>query len=146
MAAAVPAGIPGYQLQLHNYASQIRALSIFWFVYAALGLALGTMGLAFANAAIAGHLNWWMHGNDWPMGHSWFPLMFMRFAWVILLFRTVLCVAAGWGLMERTPWGRVVAIIAAVLNLVHFPFGTAVSIWTMVMLLGYRNSTLYEQL
>jgi hypothetical protein len=146
MAAAVPAGIPGYQLQLHNYASQIRALSIFWFVYAALGLALGTMGLAFANAAIAGHLNWWMHGNDWPMGHSWFPLMFMRFAWVILLFRTVLCVAAGWGLMERAPWGRVVAIIAAVLNLVHFPFGTAVSIWTMVMLLGYRNSTLYEQL
>ncbi len=65
---------------------------------------------------------------------------------MILIFRTALCVAAGWGLQERAPWGRVVAIIAAILNLVHFPFGTAIAIWTMVMLIGYRNSTLYQQL
>ncbi len=52
----------------------------------------------------------------------------------------------GWGLMERTSWGRIVAIIAAIVNLIKFPFGTALGIWTLLMLLGYRNNTLYDRL
>ena len=48
--------------------------------------------------------------------------------------------------LERAPWGRVVAIVAAILCLLKFPFGTAMGIWTLIVLLGYRNSTLYEQL
>jgi hypothetical protein len=48
--------------------------------------------------------------------------------------------------MERAPWGRIVAIVAAVFSLLRFPFGTALGIWTLVVLLGYRNSTLYDQL
>jgi hypothetical protein len=40
----------------------------------------------------------------------------------------------------------VAAIIAAVFSLLRFPFGTALAIWTLVLLLGYRNSTLYDQL
>jgi hypothetical protein len=39
-----------------------------------------------------------------------------------------------------------VAIVAAVFSLLKFPFGTAMAIWTLVVLLGYRNTTLYEQL
>ena len=38
------------------------------------------------------------------------------------------------------------AIVAAVLSLLKFPFGTALGIWTLVVLLGYQNTTLYEQL
>jgi hypothetical protein len=48
--------------------------------------------------------------------------------------------------MVRAPWGRVLAIIAAFVNIIKFPFGTALAIWTLVMLMGYRNATLYEQL
>jgi hypothetical protein len=29
---------------------------------------------------------------------------------------------------------------------VNIPFGTGLGIWTMVVLMGYRNSTLYDQL
>jgi hypothetical protein len=71
---------------------------------------------------------------------------FLHFAWVFLVLRAALALAAGWGLMERAPWGRIVAIVAAFLSLLRFPFGTALGIWTLVVLLGYRNSTLYEQL
>jgi hypothetical protein len=39
-----------------------------------------------------------------------------------------------------------VAIVAAFLSLLKFPFGTALGIWTLITLLGYRNSTLYSQL
>jgi hypothetical protein len=60
--------------------------------------------------------------------------------------RAALAIAAGWGLMEHTQWGRMVAIIAAIFSLLKFPFGTALGIWTLVVLLGYRNSSLYDQL
>jgi hypothetical protein len=56
-----------------------------------------------------------------------------------------MALVAGWGLWERTGWGRIVAIVAAFLNILKFPFGTALGIWTLVLLLGYRNSTLYQQ-
>jgi hypothetical protein len=39
-----------------------------------------------------------------------------------------------------------VAIIAAIFSLLKFPFGTALGIWTLVVLLGYQNSALYDQL
>jgi hypothetical protein len=70
----------------------------------------------------------------------------LNFAWDILLLRSGLALAAGLGLLERAPWGRIVAIVAAFLSLLKFPFGTAIGIWTLVVLMGYRNSSLYEQL
>jgi hypothetical protein len=69
----------------------------------------------------------------------------LRFAWLFVVVRAGLALAAGWGLMERTQWGRIVAIVAAFLSLLKFPFGTALGIWTLVVFLGYRNKTLYEQ-
>jgi len=48
--------------------------------------------------------------------------------------------------MERAAWGRILAIVVAFLTLIKFPFGTALAIFTLVILLGYRNSSLYEQL
>lgn len=38
------------------------------------------------------------------------------------------------------------AIIVAFLSLLKFPLGTALGIWTLVVLMGYRNATLYDQL
>jgi hypothetical protein len=146
--AAAPA-IPGYELQLHNYASQIRALSIVWFIYAAISVPLGLLGLAMANAALTGHLGAWLHGlgagEDWPIG-PWFGAPILLFASIFLFARIGLAVAAGWGLHNHAPWGRAVAIVAAAINIIKFPLGTAVAIWTLVMLVGYRNTTLYDQL
>ena len=48
--------------------------------------------------------------------------------------------------MERSRWGRVLASVAAIFCMLKIPFGTAIGIWTLVLLLGYRNTTLYEQL
>jgi hypothetical protein len=75
------------------------------------------------------------------MGPAFFHLI-----WIFLVLRAALAIAAGWGLMEHTQWGRMVAIVAAIFSLLKFPFGTAIGIWTLVVLLGYRNSTLYDQL
>ena len=141
---AVPSA-PGFEFQLQNYAGKVKALSVVWFIYAAYSMITGFVGLAFANAFLSGRFGPWMHG---PWGHAPFffgPAM-LHFAWVFVVIRGALALAAGWGLMERTEWGRILAIVAAFLSLLRIPFGTALGIWTLVVLLGYRNTTLYEKL
>jgi hypothetical protein len=146
--AQVVPPIPGLQFQLESYAGKIRVLSIFWFVYAGLSLLLGLAGLTFARAFMSGGFGPWAHG-PWmqgPMPPSWFGPAFIHMIWLMLVLRAALALAAAWGLMEHTQWGRLIAIVAAILCLIKFPFGTAIGIWTLVMLLGYQNSSLYEQL
>ena len=140
--------IPGIEYQLQNYDSRIQTLSIFWFVYAGFALLSGLVGMSFLHGFMGGHLGPWTHG-PWGMGgipNFPFGPALLGFAWVAILVRVALAVAAGWGLMERTQWGRIVAIVAAFLCLLKFPFGTALGIYTLVTLLGYRKSTLYDQL
>ncbi len=142
VAATVPL-VPNFDFQLQNYASRIRALSIVWFIYGGLSLAFGTLGLFFAGS--------FFHGGWGPSGHGFGPVwgfgpLLLRFGWSILIVRSALALLAGWGLMERTQWGRVVAIVAAFFSLIRIPIGTALGIWTLVTLLGYRNTTLYDQM
>ncbi len=141
-APAVPPG-PGLQFQVESYAGKIRALSIFWFVYAGLSLLFGLAGLTFAKAFLSGSFGPWMHAPTPPF---WMGSAFLHFIWIFLVLRAALALVAGWGLMEHTQWGRMVAIVAAIFSLLKFPVGTAIGIWTLVVLLGYRNTTLYDQL
>jgi hypothetical protein len=139
--------VPGLEFELETYAGKVRALSVVWFIYAGLSLLGGIAGLTFARAFFPGHFGFWMHG---PFGQGGFPPFFgpafFHFIWIMLIARSALALMAGWGLMERAPWGRIVAIVAAFLGILKFPFGTAIGIWTLVVLMGYRNSSLYDRL
>ena len=147
VAPSVPP-IPNLQMQVATYAGRIRALSIVWFIYGGLSLLLGFTGMAFANAFFHGSFGPWSHGH-WghgPMGPWFLGPQFFHLIWVYVIIRSGLALLAGWGLMQHTQWGRIVAIVAAFLSLLKIPFGTALGIWTLVTLMGYRNSTLYEEL
>ena len=138
--------IPGFEYQLASYSSKVRTLGILWLVYAGLSTALGFAGLTFAKAFFAGAfgpMSPWAHG---PMPPTWIFPAALHFAWLMLLLRGVLAAIAGWGLLEHAQWGRILAIVAAILSLIKIPFGTALGVATLVILLGYRNSALYEQL
>jgi hypothetical protein len=137
------------QFQLEHYAGKVKVLSLVWFVYAALSLVAGVAGLTFAHAFFSNHFGPWAHGQPWGDQSGppeWLGQAFLRFVWVAVIVRAGLAFVAGWGLHERTQWGRIVAIVAAFLSLLKFPFGTALGIWTLVILMGYRNATLYDQL
>jgi len=41
---------------------------------------------------------------------------------------------AGWGLLERKPWGRVLGIVVAILHLFNIPIGTAFGIYALWVL------------
>ncbi len=142
--APVVPPVPGLLFQIENYRGKVRALAIVWFIYAGLSLLLGFAGLTFARAFFNGGFGPWTHVHG-PVPPLWLAAL-LPFAWVAVALRGTLAAVAGWGLIEYSGWGRIVAIIAAILSLIKFPLGTALGIWTLVMLLGYRNSTLYEQL
>jgi len=146
VASATPpvAPPPGFEMELAHYAGKVRVLGVLWLVWAGLSLLLGFAAMSFLHAFFSGGFGPW--GNGRPMFPDWFGPALVHFAWLMLSLRAILCVIAGWGLLERTQWGRVLAIIAAIINLIKFPLGTALGIATLVILLGYRNSTLYDSL
>jgi hypothetical protein len=42
---------------------------------------------------------------------------------------------AGYGLLTRKPWARVLAIVVGILGLLNFPVGTAIGIYTLWVLM-----------
>jgi hypothetical protein len=51
--------------------------------------------------------------------------------------------AAGYGLLKRKSWARILAIIVGVLNITNVPIGTAVGIYTLYVLLQESASTYF---
>ena len=43
-------------------------------------------------------------------------------------------VIAGYGLLKRKPWARILAIVVGILNLINFPVGTAIGLYTLWVL------------
>jgi hypothetical protein len=43
---------------------------------------------------------------------------------------------AGWGLLRRMPWARILTIVLGVISLLRFPWGTALGIYTLWVLLS----------
>jgi hypothetical protein len=53
---------------------------------------------------------------------------------------------AGWGLLQREPWARVVALVLGFISLFNVPFGTAVGVYTLWVLLPSQSQREYDSL
>lgn len=54
--------------------------------------------------------------------------------------------AAGWGLLQRQPWARMLAIVLGCIGLFDMPFGTALGIYTLWVLLPAKSEEEYRQI
>jgi hypothetical protein len=66
---------------------------------------------------------------------------------VVAIFLFVLSVPSiigGLGMIKFRPWARILMIIISVLNLLHFPIGTAVGIYGLIILLNEETKRLFE--
>jgi hypothetical protein len=52
---------------------------------------------------------------------------------------------AGYGLLKRKPWGRILALVIGILGLVNFPVGTAMGIYALLVLLQQSATDYFEQ-
>ncbi len=55
-------------------------------------------------------------------------------------------ILVGWGLTKHQPWARMAAIVLGAVSLLHPPFGTALGIYTLWVLLSDHGGVEYERL
>lgn len=71
---------------------------------------------------------------------------FMAFVAFVLVFQLLFIVpsfVAGYALLKRKPWARMAAIVAAVVDAMSVPFGTALCIYSLWFLFGEQSKSLY---
>jgi hypothetical protein len=111
----------------------VRTLAILWLVNAALYLIPGLFLTSFSF-------------YDWGFldGTRAFVPGLIRGIGGTFMAIAVAGALAGWGLMERRPWARMLAIVLGVLSLFKFPLGTALGIYTLWVLAPASSEAEYR--
>ena len=138
---------PPMPMYLPRVQRNLQTLGILWCVLGVYRVISGLIGIIFLRAFTTHNF-----GNDaWMFGgrfHGPFPPMWMAGLWPMIAFATVFAAAvalvAGYGLLNRRPWGRIVAIIAGILALIKFPLGTALGIYTLWVLAPGASGLEYD--
>jgi len=138
----VPASMSRVRRHLHT-------LGILWCVFGAYRLVSGLAGiiaLRVLSERQFNHYGWtWnanFHGLFWP---PWISALVP----LVLLFAVVTAALAflvGFSLLGRRSWGRVLAIVVAILSLLRFPVGTVLGIYTLWVLIPGQSRAEYEVL
>jgi len=118
-------------------ASHLRVLAVLWIARGILLLIPGIFMVSFSH---------WQFPAEMPVDVQGFlhPLL-GGIGWTFLL-GAVACIIAAWGLLERTPWARMFTIIVGAISLVEVPFGTALGIYSLWVLLPESSEAEYRQI
>ena len=65
---------------------------------------------------------------------------------ILICAKSALGFLAGWGLLQREQWARTLSLVLAFISLFNVPFGTAVGVYTMWVLLPGESEQEYESL
>jgi ABC-type spermidine/putrescine transport system permease subunit II len=79
----------------------------------------------------------------WPAGDVFHS--FLSFIGAMAILMAVTGFLAGFGLLERRPWARSLAIVLGVIALLHPPLGTALGIYTLWVLLPNESEQEYRR-
>lgn len=132
-----PVGVVPLMPRPNRIAGHIRLLAILWIAVSAIRLIPGVfLGTFFR------HDMPWFRYNEFPS--FFFPMMHMLS--VVLLGTAILGIITGWGLLERRPWARMMAIVIGCIFLIDMPFGTALGIYTLWVLLPAASEEEYRQM
>jgi hypothetical protein len=118
----------------------LHLMAIFWFVMAAFWMI--PTAVMFALAAAAGTA---IPADAPPITHAIGPLLFFGLGIVFLAIGAARAFT-GYGLLKVRSWGRVLALIMAFLMLLDLPFGTALAIYTLWVLLPLEAGEEYRRI
>jgi hypothetical protein len=116
-------------------AGHVRLLGIFWVAWSAIHLIPGMVLMAIFGGGmhvLPPEVPGFVHGIVSAVG-------------LFLMAGSVIGLIAGWGLLQRAPWARMLAIVLGCVNLIHIPFGTALGIYTLWVLLPAQAEQEYNQ-
>jgi hypothetical protein len=66
----------------------------------------------------------------------------LGFAFILII--SIPCVIAGFGLLKFRSWAQILTIVLSVLGLLNFPFGTALGIYGLWVLLNKETKPLFH--
>jgi hypothetical protein len=121
---------------MQNHVRIVGVLNIIWGIMGLIGLLVTALILVFGMFAIGAH-----SGEEIPF---WLAGGLMSLFAIIFLVTSLPCILAGYGLIKRRHWGRILAIIVSALNLASFPFGTALGVYGLVILLNDQSRQVFE--
>ena len=116
----------------------LRTLGILWMIIGGLFLIPALGLLVFGQS-----LRFVLQGQE-PLSGIWPVLLTVASGTLLLLATGGVCV--GIGLMQRTPWARTAAIVLGILALFHPPFGTALGVYSLWVLLADEGGNEYRNL
>lgn len=119
----------------------VQLLGILWLAISAFNAVGGVVLYIVANTLFA-------HPHQWGTQEG--PPSFLRpllsaVAFFILA-KAAVGFIAGWGLLQREPWARILALVLAFIALFNIPFGTAIGVYTLWVLLPGPSQQEYEAL
>ncbi|MBS1827602.1 MAG: hypothetical protein JST93_19965 [Acidobacteria bacterium] len=122
--------------------THVKILGILHIVFGALGLLAGLFVMALFGG-IAGLVGAFGNGGESIIA---IPILGGIGALVLIacLVLSLPGLIAGIGLVKYRPWARVLTIILSVLNLFNFPFGTALGVYGLWVLLSNDTQRLFN--
>ena len=119
--------------------SHVHLLGILWLAISAFNTIGGVILYVLANTLFA-HLG----EMGAPEAQTAFLRPLLSVVGILVLAKAAAGFLAGWGLMHREPWGRIVALVLAFISLFNIPFGTAIGVYTMWVLLPAQSQQEYD--
>jgi zinc-ribbon domain len=118
--------------------AHIRLLGILWLAMAAFEVVTGVIAIILANSIF----------SQWgPPGIPAFLHPLMTGIGIFSIAKSAGGFLTGWGLLNRQSWARPLAIAMGVISLFfHIPFGTALGIYTLWVLLPAHSEEEYDKL
>ena len=133
---------PG-QLRRRRVEEHIRLVGILWIAYSALHVVGGAVLLVVAHTLFGRSLH--MPNGPPPEITEWLRPLIAFFGYLILA-KAAAGFIAGWGLLQREPWARTVALVVGFVALLNVPLGTALGIYTLWVLLPAQSDEEYKAL
>ncbi|MGB8887282.1 MAG: zinc ribbon domain-containing protein [Candidatus Korobacteraceae bacterium] len=119
----------------------VRLLGILWLAFSAINAIAGIVLWTVAITVFA-HLHEMGAPPDVPAG--FLRALFSAIGFLILI-KAAFGFLAGWGLLRREPWARMLTIVLSFLALFHIPLGTALGIYSLWVLLPAQSEREYAQ-
>ena len=121
----------------------VKVLGALYIVYGIFGLALALIML-FIFGGVTGLVG--LAAADDPEVLLAVPIIGAIGSFIVglMLLLSVPRILAGVGLLKFRPWARVLAIVLSILGLVNFPFGTALGVYGLWVLLSGGTTPLFR--
>ena len=131
--------VVGYP-QRSRVREHIRLLGILWLALSALNAVGGVVLYILANTLFVHLPEMGAHARATAWLHP-----FLSFIGIVIVLKAAAGFLAGWGLLQREPWARMLSLVLAFLALFNIPFGTALGIYTLWVLLPAESDQEYQE-